>query len=267
MDVAVLAAVQGAAQALPISATGHGAAARVWLGAASFGAWLDAAQDLAAAAAIALAVRRRLLAALGEGLRAALRPSLFRDSPPARDAALLAAAAAASLVVAALVRPAGAAAAAPLAAGLGLLATGAALASTALAPPRAAADAPSLAGMIAAGAAHGLAALPGGSRVGAALVVLLWLGVRPARAVELALALGLPALLASGLAGVVAPHGPAPAAGAAALGLLAAALSAAAGAAALRALAERRRTGALALWVVPLGLAMAAYARALPGPA
>ncbi|WP_129356006.1 undecaprenyl-diphosphate phosphatase [Sorangium cellulosum] len=267
VDVAVLAAVQGAAEALPVSATGHGAAARLWL---AGDAWVDAAHALAAAAALALAVRRRLLHALGEGLRAVARPSLFRASPPARDAALLTLGAAASLLVAAALDRGAPAPGpeAPLAAGLGLLATGAALASTALAPrraDRARADAPSLAGMLAAGAAHGAAALPGGSRVGAALVLLLWLGVRPARAVELALALSIPALLVSGLADARALLRPAP--GAVALGLLAAFLGALAGAAALGALAERRRTGALALWVVPLGLAMVAYARALPGPA
>ncbi|WP_437813077.1 undecaprenyl-diphosphate phosphatase [Sorangium sp. So ce1078] len=269
VDVAVLAAVEGAAQALPISASGHAAAARLWLRAADGDAWVAAAQALAAAAALALAARRRLARALGEGARALARPSLFRTSPPARDAALLALGAAASLIAAAALRPYVALwGQAPLAVGLGLLATGAALASTAIAPHRDArdqTDAPSLAGMLAAGAAHGVATLPGGSRVGAALVLLLWLGVRPARAVELALALSIPALLASGLAEARAFHGPAPGAAAVALGLLAAFLSAAAAAAALGALAERRRTGALALWVVPLGLAMVAYARALPG--
>ncbi|WP_438026181.1 undecaprenyl-diphosphate phosphatase [Sorangium sp. So ce233] len=270
VDVAVLAAVEGAAHALPISATGHDAAARLWLRAADGDAWLAAAQALAAAAALALAVRRRLRGALAEGARALARPSLFRTSPPARDAALLALGAAASLIVAAALRPYVALwGSAPLAVGLGLLATGAALASTAIAPRRggrAGTDAPSLAGMIAAGAAHGIAALPGGSRVGAALVLLLWLGVRPARAVEIALALSIPALLASGLADARALDGRAPGPGAVALSLLAAFVGAAAAAAALRALAERRRTAALALWVIPLGLAMVAYARALPGP-
>ncbi|WP_437589870.1 undecaprenyl-diphosphate phosphatase [Sorangium sp. So ce1000] len=269
MNVTVLAAVQGAAQALPISATGHGAAARLWLRATDSDGWVVAAQALAAAAALALAVRRRLVRALGEGARAIARPSLFRASPPARDAARLALGAAASLVVAAALRPYVAPwRDAPLAVGLGLLATGAALASSVLAPQRDdrdEVDAPSLAGTIAAGAAHGVGALPGASRVGAALVLLLWLGVRPARAVELALALSVPSLLVSGIAEARAFHGPAPGAGAVALSLLAAFLSAAAAAAALRALAERRRTGALALWVVPLGLAMVAYARALPG--
>ncbi|HTN89546.1 MAG TPA: undecaprenyl-diphosphate phosphatase, partial [Sorangium sp.] len=171
VDVAVLAAVEGAAQALPISATGHGAAARLWLRAVDGGAWAVAAQ-LAAAAALAIAVRQRLRSALGEGVRGLARPSLFRASPPARDAALLALGAAVSLLVAAALRPYAARwGHAPLAAGLGLLATGAALASTAVAPRRAdreETDAPSLAGMIAVGAAHGVAALPGGSRVGAA---------------------------------------------------------------------------------------------------
>ncbi|WP_437622555.1 undecaprenyl-diphosphate phosphatase [Sorangium sp. So ce1151] len=269
VDVAVLAAIEGAAQALPISATGHGAAARLWLRAVDGGAWAVAAQALAAAAALAIAVRQRLRGALGEGVRGLARPSLFTASPPARDAALLALGAAVSLLVAAALRPYAARwGHAPLATGLGLLATGAALASTAIAPRRAdrdETDAPSLAGMIAAGAAHGVAALPGGSRVGAALVLLLWLGVRPARAVELALALSIPALLVSGLAEARALHGPVPAA-AASLGLLAAFVGAAAGAAALRALAERRRIAALALWIIPLGLAMVAYAQALPGP-
>ncbi|WP_437797726.1 undecaprenyl-diphosphate phosphatase [Sorangium sp. So ce693] len=269
VDVTVLAAVQGAAQALPISATGHGAAARLWLRAADGDGWVAAAQALAAAAALALAVRQRLLRALGEGARALARPSLFRASPPARDAAGLALGAAVSLIVAAALRPYVAPwRDTPLAVGLGLLATGAALASTAIAPRRDGrdeADAPSLACALAAGAAHGVAALPGASRIGAALVVLLWLGVRPGRAVELALALSIPALLASALAEARAFHGPAPGAGAVALGLLAAFVSAAAAAYALRALAERRRIGALSLWVVPLGLAMVAYARALPG--
>ncbi|WP_437734083.1 undecaprenyl-diphosphate phosphatase [Sorangium sp. So ce1335] len=267
VDVAVLAAIEGAAQALPISATGHGAAARLWLRAADGDAWLSAAQAIAAAAALAVAVRRRLRGALGEGARALARPSLFRTSPPARDAALLALGAAASLLAAAALRPYVALSGrAPLAVGLGLLATGAALATTAVAPRRAErtpTDAPSFAGMLAVGAAHGIAALPGGSRVGAALVLLLWLGVRPARAVELALALSIPVLLASGL-GEARALG-APASGALLLGLLAAFVGAAAGAAALRALAERRRTAALALWVIPLGLAMVAYAQALPG--
>lgn len=70
--------------------------------------------------------------------------------------------------------------------------------------------------------AHGLAVFLGASRVGAALIVLLWLGL---------VITFLAALLASG--------------------------------ARIR-LVERRRLPALSLWIIPLGLALLAYARALP---
>ena len=273
VDAVVLAAVQGAAEALPISATGHGAAARLWLGADRGALALEGALHLATAAALAIAARHRLSAAVGEGIRAIALPALFRTSPAAWDAALLLAGSAASLLVGAALRPyVEAWASAPFAVGLGLLGTGAALASTALAPgpssegragPQARAEAPSLAGVVLAGVAQGLAVAPGASRVGAALVALLWLGVRPGRAVELAFLISVPGLIAAGLRGV----GALGQAGAdfAVAGFLIAFLSASLGAAALRALVERRLTGALALWVVPLGLATLAYARALPG--
>jgi len=96
--------------------------------------------------------------------------------------------------------------------------------------------------------------------------VLLWLGVTPARALDLALAITAPALVAEGLRGLVAPLA-APALGADVLvaGLLVAFACASAAALGLRALVERRLVGALCLWVIPLGLATVAYARALPG--
>jgi undecaprenyl-diphosphatase len=266
VDVVVLAAVQGVAEALPISATGHGAAARLWLGTDRGALALEGALQLATAAALAIAARRRLAAALGDGVRAIARPALLRTSPGARDAVLLVAGSAVSLSVAAALRPyVEVWSQAPLALGLGLLGTGVALASTAFAPPRT--EVPTLAGMIAVGLAHGFAVAPGGSRVGAALVLLLWLGVRPARALDLAFLVSVPGLVATGLRGLGALGAAETEAGVAMAGLLIAFLSASAGAAALRALLERRLTVALALWVVPLGLATLAYARALPGAA
>ena len=90
-----------------------------------------------------------------------------------------------SIVVGALVRPylemwSGA----PVAAGLGMVVTGAAGASVSLAP-KPHRKAPTLAGAIAVGLVHGAAAFPGASRVGAALTLLLWLGVKPGRALDL----------------------------------------------------------------------------------
>src|SRR5262249_60320403 len=84
----------------------------------------------------------------------------------------------------------------PAAAGVGLIVTGLALASTVAAPRTGVVripvrrrdlnrpDPPSPLAMLAVGAVHGLAVFPGASRVGAALTVLLWLGVRPHRALD-----------------------------------------------------------------------------------
>jgi undecaprenyl-diphosphatase len=279
VHVVVLSALQGLAEALPISRSGHGAVARLWLEPERSGAALEAILQLGTALALGVACRRRLLNALGEGVRAIARPALLRISPGARDAALLAFGTAVSLIVAQILGPrVEGLRDAPVAVGTALIVTGLALASTLLAPRtgdrfgriaarRAGGEPPSGWGMLIVGAVHGLAIFPGASRVGAALVVLLFLGVRPARAVDLALLLTIPALL---LAFAQALLGGGVSIGldtsAVVMGLLLAFLAAMLASSVLRALVDQRRLGALALWVIPLGLAMLAYARALPPP-
>ncbi len=113
--------------------------------------------------------------------------------------------------------------------------------------------------------AHGIAAFPGASRVGAALALLVWMGVKPGRAVELAFLLTVPVLLfafARGGGGTAESLDTS----AIVLGLVLAFVGAAVGCEAVRSLAERRRVAALALWTIPLGLATIAYAHALPIP-
>jgi undecaprenyl-diphosphatase len=271
--VVVLAVLGGFAEALPISGSAHGALARLWLDPGAGAAGLAALLQVGTAVALAAAARGRLLPALSEGVRAVARPTLFRASPGARDAAVLAVASGASLLTSALVLPRVELwSEAPFAVGLGLLVTGLGLLSTLAVrrvhgppkPPRGPAAGtsnpgqargpvplgpPSLGAAILVGAAHGFAVFPGASRVGAALTVLLWLGVRPGRAVDLALLLTVPSLLvaaAQGLSGAGASI--ALEAGAAVMGLVLAFLGAAVAASALRRLVERRRLGALALW-------------------
>ncbi|HSN99845.1 MAG TPA: undecaprenyl-diphosphate phosphatase, partial [Candidatus Nanopelagicales bacterium] len=168
-EVLVLAALQGLADVLPISAGAHTAVARIFLGVARDPAALVAAFQIAVAAAILVLARRPLVVAFGEGVRAIARPRLFQASPGARDAVLLLLGCAVSLPASALLRPFVALwSEAPLAQGLGLLITGAALASAAIAPPgRGRVEQPSGLGMIAAALAHGLGVAPGGSRMGA----------------------------------------------------------------------------------------------------
>jgi undecaprenyl-diphosphatase len=278
LHLVVLAALQGVSQALPISPSGHAAAARLWLETPVSPRALAAFLELGATVAIGVAVRVRLLAALGEGVRAIARPALFRQSPAAWDAAFVTTAVVASALCAWAVRGrTELLQASPVAVGLGLLVSGLALASTGLAPapradasparePRARSRAPGLLGAALVGAAHGLAVFPGASRVGAALTVLLWLGVRPGRSLELAFLVTLPAMVAAffqdGFAGEAsdAPFDFA----AIAVGFVVAFAAATAAVSLLRSLLMRRRVASLALWMIPLGLALLAYARALP---
>jgi undecaprenyl-diphosphatase len=263
--VAVLAVLQGAAEALPVSGSAHGVVARIWLDQEPAAGRLDVAILVGTALGLAAAARRRLFAALGEGVRAIARPALFKGSAAAHDAAVLGIGGLVSLLAGAAALPRVELwSQSPSAAGAGLIVTGLALASTLLATGmrvRPAGPRPSFAGAVVVGVAHGLAVFPGASRVGAALTLLLWTGVRPERAVDLALLLTVPALL---LAATRVPGGADLDAGLFTLGLVLAFVAAVFASEALRALAERRRVGALALWTIPLGLAMLAYAHALP---
>jgi undecaprenyl-diphosphatase len=277
LHVVVLAALQGLAEALPISRSGLGAVARLWIEPGGGAAGLEAVLHLGIAVALGFACRRRLFSVLGEGVRAIARPALFRASPGARDAALLLIGSLVSLTVSPFVSPfVDAFREAPSAAGLGLILTGLALSSTLLAPRpgeersrleawRARSEPPSALGMLLVGLGHGLAVFPGASRAGTALVLLIWLGVRAPRAVDLAFLLTIPSLLIAFIQGTIGrPGGLGLDTGAVIMGLSLAFVTATLASAALRALLDRRRLGALALCIIPLGLAMLAYARALP---
>jgi undecaprenyl-diphosphatase len=221
--------------------------------------------------------RRRLLGALGDGVRAVSRPALFQGSPAAQDAVVLAVGTVVSVIAGALVGPRVEMwARSPTAAGVGLCVTGLALASTALVPRpagpfrlrsggrEARAAGPSLSGSVIAGMAVGLAAFPGASRVGAALTLLLWMGVRPSRAVDLSLLLTAPSLVVAFLTSGWSAGGLT--AGTLVLGTVLSSVGVVVAGEILRSLADRRRLAVLALWTVPLGLATLAYARALPLP-
>jgi len=266
--VAVLALLQGLTETLPMSRSGHAVVARLWLDAGAPASALEAVLHLGIALAFVVVARRRLFGALGEGVRAVARPSLLRGSTSAHDAVVLAVGGTVSLIAAALTAPRVEMwRESPTATGVGLCVTSLALASTALIPRYASGRvvaAPSLAGVVVVGLAHGLAIFPGASSVGAALTVLLWMGVKPGRAVDLAFLLTVPALLVSFARGAFGRA--ALDTGTVALGLVLVFVSAAVASEVLRSLTERRRLAALSLWTLPLGLAMLAYARALPLP-
>ncbi|WP_153824182.1 undecaprenyl-diphosphate phosphatase [Polyangium spumosum] len=264
-EVVLLAGIQGLAEALPISRSGHGAALRLWLDPGPGGAMLESILHVATASALFVGARRLLVAAASEGLRAVARPSLLRSSPGARDAAVLVVAAGTSLLTRALVAPfvelwSGA----PIAVGFGLVWTGLVVGTTSLAPVGRA-EAPPLSLALLLGLVHGTGALPGGSDVGAALVIALWMGAKPDRALDLALALTGVTLLASFVAGLrVAPAVPELGAAAIVLGLLTAFLGATVAIGLAKSLLEKHALARLVFWILPLGFATVSYGRSLP---
>lgn len=271
--VAALAALQGVTEALPISRSGHEVVARMWLDEGAQATALEGVLHLGTALALVVVARRRLLAALADGVRAVSRPTLLQASASAQDALVITVGTIVSLIASALVTPRVVMwSESPTATGVGLCITGLGLASLALAPRasgtvrgRPQTAGPSLAGCVITGMAVGLAAFPGASRVGAALTLLLWMGVRADRAVDLAFLLTAPTLFVAFLTRG-GGHG-APLDGSTlAVGLVLAFVGAGLSSEILRSLVERRRVGTLALWTIPLGLAMLAYARALTLP-
>jgi undecaprenyl-diphosphatase len=266
LPVAVLAALAGLAEALAVSPSGHDVVARLWIEPGVGHAPFAAAAQIGAGVGLLAASRRRAWEALRDGVRAVARPALFTASQGAADALSLGVSTATSLLVGAATLPRVEMwSASPTATGVGLCVTGLSLASLALVPrlgPRQGRARPTLAGAAVAGIAHGIAVFPGASRVAAALVVLVWMGVRPARAVDLAFLLTVPALALAVARALPLGLG----AGVLTVAALSSFLGAACASEGLRALVERRRVVALALWIVPLGLATLAYARALPHP-
>lgn len=262
--VVLLAGIQGLTEALPVSRSGHDAVAWIWLEPGTSGAQLETILHLATASALIFAARRRLFAAMGAGILAITRPALFRSSAPAHDAAVLVTAIVSSFISRAVVDHFAAPwKATPLAMGFGLLVTGLLVGTTTLVDaPRN--DEPSVPMAFVVGLGHGMAALPGGSDIGVALVLLSWLGTKTDLALDLAMLLTAATLVANCLGavyvGVVLPDIPF-------FVLLTAIWTAFLGTTVAirgsRYLLEKRALFWAACWTVPLGLAMLAYSRAL----
>lgn len=277
------AAVQAFAEVIGASGAAHALALALWVPAPEPAEAAAAATGLGTGLAIVIATRSRLGPALADGARALVHPSMFRVSARARDALVIVWIAGVSALGGWLLRRAGGAAPpSPRNLALGLAATGLAIlaaahVTAARSEPGARSgergagreerrvalrplEAPSLLAATLAGAAHACGAWPGVSRPGVAAAVLLLCGVKPARALELALLATVPfwwadfAAMGPGIAALGAGN-------ALAVGLFAF-LGALGALALLRALSARRSLGALSLWILPLACAIFAYGRA-----
>lgn len=267
LDAVTYAALEGLTRVLPLSDSGHRLVARVWLSDVRGLPALPHLTEIGCLVALVLACRRRLAAALTEGIRGIAKPGVLQETDGGRDATALVLAAIVALVTELPLRPFAAAANdVPLVVGVGLLATAAGLLSTLLAPaPRL--TSPSPAGALLVGLAHGLAIVPGASQIGAAFVMMRWMGISGWNAAELSMLVTIPVLgLRASLLVFRGLDVSALSIAQIALAIVVAFVAASLAANWWRSLADRGRTPWLSLWLVPLALAVLAYGRALPTP-
>jgi undecaprenyl-diphosphatase len=267
MDAVAHAALEGLTRVLPLSDTGHRMVAQMWLGESRGLVSLTRLAEIGCLLALVLTLRRRLGAALSEGIRGIAKPAVLQETDGGRDATALVLASIAALATELPLRPFAAAANdVPLVVGVGLLATAAGLLSTMMAPaPRF--TSPTPVGALLVGLAHGLAVVPGVSQIGAAFVVMRWMGISGWNAAELAMLVTIPVLgLRAGLLVFRGLDLSALPFAQIALAIVVAFVAASLAASWWRSLADKSRTPWLSLWLVPLALATLAYGRALPTP-
>ena len=265
-EALVLGVVQGITEFLPISSSGHLALGQILFGMKDAPLTLSVMLHAGTLLATVLVLRRRVASATVEGLRAVIRPSLFRSTPGGRDA----------LVVIICTIPTGAAGfllrdvvarwtSSPTVIGLGFVLTALFLLSTRWIEPGKD-EVPTWLGALVLGFAQATSILPGVSRSGLTITAALWLGVRPDRAFELSMLMSLPAVLGATLLEVPeAWRGGGGGLLVAGVGAVAACAVGIAALLLLRGVVDRGRLSFFALWVVPLAMATLAFAKAWPG--
>jgi undecaprenyl-diphosphatase len=188
-----LGAVQGVTEFLPISSDGHLALIQLLYGGQTDLA-ITVLLHVGTLAATVLVLHKRVLAALSEGLRGLARPSLWRETQGGRDAVVVVLATIPTGIVGLALKHSVEewSSSLPII-GVCLLGSAAAVLSTRWAPKGQRTE-PSFWGALLVGLAQGSAVLPGLSRSAMTLATLLWLGVDGERAFELSFLMSLPAI-------------------------------------------------------------------------
>ncbi|HEY6078457.1 MAG TPA: undecaprenyl-diphosphate phosphatase [Polyangiaceae bacterium] len=260
----VLGAIQGFTEFLPISSDGHLALTEMLFDFSTKGLALNVMLHVGTLLATLVMLWPRVRPALFDGLAACVKPSLFSTTPGARDALVVILASIPTALIGLGLRHAVERwTESPLAVGLGFLATSAVLIASRFARPGDA-EQPGIVGALLVGVAQGLAVLPGLSRSGSTITLALFLGVRRERAFELSMLMSLPAVLGATL--LEAPKAFAEPALLlpAALGAFVAFLVGLLALGLLRRIVVAGRFAWFAAWVLPLGLATLALAKAWP---
>jgi len=263
-EAIVLGVIQGITEFLPISSDGHLAVAQML-----YGGEADLPTTvflhLGTLAATLLVLRKRVTAAVVEGVRGLLRPALLEDTPGGRDALVVILASIPTAIVGlALKGPSEAWSNSPVVVGFCFLGSAVAIGSTQWGPKDGAKDVPSRWGAVLVGVAQGSAVLPGLSRSAMTLATLLWLGVRGERAFELSFLMSMPAIAGAELLEARhAFHGEESVMPLVA-GTVVAFFFGVAALMVLRGVLVRRVVAVFALYLVPIGVATLAWGWARP---
>lgn len=263
---ALLGALQGLTEFLPVSSSGHLALAQTLFGVKGAGLTLSVVLHAGTLLATVVYFRKRLLAIVSDWFHATRQGHFPRYNSPGRDAWLVVLATLPTAVFGLLMHDTVESwTQDPMATGAGFLVTAGILVSTHWARGGTL-RAPGVRGAVLIGVMQGLAIFPGVSRSGMTIIAALWLGVRSERAFEFSMLLSIPAVLGAvvlelagannldgKLMGLVLGASVAFCVGLGALALL-------------RQVVSHGRLAWFALWVLPLGFATLALGQALPSP-
>jgi undecaprenyl-diphosphatase len=264
LEAALLGALQGVAEFLPISSDGHLALASLLFDVHDGGLTLHVVLHAGTLLATVLVLRERLLAAFVEGLRALTSPSRLRTTAGGQDALFVVVASVPTAVIGLLARDAvESLTREPLAVGLGFLGTTAVLLATRFSK-EGRVEHPGVGAALLVGVAQGLAVAPGLSRSGITIAALLFLGLARSRAFELSMLMSVPAVTGAvllearhALTGLTNP-------GAALLGVVVALLVGIGALLALQRVVVGGRFAWFAAWTGPLAVATVAMSIAWP---
>lgn len=262
LEAILLGLLKGTSEFLPISSSGHLALADILFDVHGKGRTFSTLLEAGTLVASVLVLRYRLFHTFLGSLRALTRPSTLRTSSSGQDALFVVLAIVPTLLVAFSLRPQVAAwEHSPLVLGLGFLVTSLLLMATQFTRPGTV-EHPTAYVALLLGAVQGLAVLPGVSRIGATMAVLMLLGTSRGRAFELGVLVSIPAVTVDVLMGLppVTPE----ALPAALLGAVCAGVAGVAAILALRRMVIAGWFPLFALWVFPLAIATLAMTGSWP---
>jgi undecaprenyl-diphosphatase len=261
---ALLGALRGLTEFWPISSSGHVALAQTLFNLGDAERSLSSILRIGTLLATLYFFRKRLLRLCGELWSLVSRAPAAREPARTQDVLFIALACVPTALLGLLLHDSARAwAEEPLAVGFGFLLTGLLLLSS-LWAGAAKVPSPNVWAALIVGVAQGLAILPGISRTAAAIVTALWFGVRPERAFELSMLLGIPTVAGALLLDLSQDPGHDAGALPVLVGLMIAAGLGVAALYVLRRAVVHRQLAWFALWVLPLALATLAMARAWP---